>query len=312
MRLSRLPGRNRPPAGANTADTPALQAATAERRATGIGSASPLRVDTSRNERLDRFGEPIPLLGAEHGDNPTSPRSLAERIAEEGMRAEADNHPTSPRAPLRSVHAPGGSLAREAATTLPEVRVAGRMALTGAGLTAGGLNGGAIVGLFSALPPVEPISISLSAVASASDAAAAYGAHRRGGKLREIQANAPNYHCDHAGPEHAHLANDVLPYVIAQQDKRKMRKGRAAIPFIGAIGEGIRGVYMHFRKKRAGTLGVDRRAASEDLARHLVPHHCELAEDMTEALFGRRRMEAIRGMDPDAAADAIHSRLKSN
>jgi hypothetical protein len=195
---------------------------------------------------------------------------------------------------------------------MPQARVFGRTALTGAGMAVGGLNGGAMVGLISALPPVEPISIALTAVTSTADAAASYGAHRRGQKLRTVQENAASYRCDHPGSEHDRLARETLPYVIDQQDKRKMRKGRAAIPFVGSIGEGIRGVYMHFKKKKAGTLGVDRQAASEQLARHLVPHHCELAEEITDALFGTQRMEAIRGMDPDAAAQAINVRLKTN
>jgi hypothetical protein len=186
------------------------------------------------------------------------------------------------------------------------------MGLTGAGLTAGGLNGAAMVGMISAIPPVEPISIGLTAAASFSDAAASIGAHRRAGKLRTVQENAANFRCDHPGADHDRLANETLPYAIDQQDKRRARKGRAAIPVLGSIGEGVRGVWMHFKKKREGTLGVDRAQHSRRLAQHLVPHHCELAEEMGQALFGQRRMEAIRGMDPDAAAEAINARLKSN
>lgn len=267
--------------------------------------------------RLDRDGNPMDRLGAESPLGATSPRSLVETrpraLAFSGL-GDAPPPPglTSPRPPLETVHAPGTALNGHAATTMPEARVAARTGLTGAGLTAGALNGGAMVGLFSALPPVEPISISLSAVASASDAAAAYGAHRRGTKLREVQANAGNLACDHPGPGHERLRNETLPYMIEQQDKRKARKGRAAVPFVGAIGEGIRGVAAHFSKKKAGTLGVRRQAESQELARHLVPNNCELAEGMTEALFGRGRMEALRAMEPDDAAKAIATRLKTN
>lgn len=267
--------------------------------------------------RMNRAGEPMERLGAESPLGITSPRGLME----EGGRPRAfsglsdtppEAPPTSPRAPLESAHPRGGAMAGAAATLMPQARVAARTGMTGFGLAAGGLNGGAMVGVLGALPPVEPISFALSAAASASDAAAAYGAHRRGGKLREVQRNAMDYACDHPGPDHDRLVREVLPYAIDQQDKRMMRKGRAAVPFVGALGEGIRGVWTHFRKKRAGTLGVDREAASNHLARHLTPHHCGLAEDMTEALFGRRRMEALRGMDPDEASQAIMTRLKTN
>lgn len=266
--------------------------------------------------RVNRFGEPMPMLGAESPIGITSPKSLAEAARPRSFSGLSDTPPqplpTSPRAPLESVHAPGGTLAGQAATTLPEAKSAARLGLTGAGFSAGGLNGAAMIGMIPAMPPVEPISIALTAVASASDAAAAIGAHRRGEKLRTVQENIPNFRCDHPGAEHDRLAKETLPYAIGQQEKRRNRKGRSAIPVLGSMGEGIRGVWTHFSKKRKGTLGVDREAHSNALARHLVPHHCELAEEMGDALFGRQRMEALRGMDPDDAAKAIAARLKTN
>ena len=308
------------------------------RRNPAAGPSAPGRegnpIGTTQPQRFNRFGEQMPRTGAEphdtlgesdrvrpspqgSGELPpflvTSPRTYNQaRLEARRPAPDPGAHPTSPRAPLESIHPQGNRVAREAVTTMPTARVAGRIGLTVASVPASGLNGAAMTGLMAALPPVEPISISLMAVSSFADAAAAIGAHGRGNKLRSVQENADQLRCDHPGGEHEHLRNEVLPYAINQQDKRKMRKGRSAIPFVGAVGESIRGVWMHFKKKKAGTLGVERQAASEDLARHLVPHHCELAESMVEALFGHDRMQAIRGMDPDDAAKAIGKRLKSN
>lgn len=289
---------------------PGASAATAGNAELPPGEAAP-RI------RLNRFGEAMPMLGAESPLAPTSPRSLAEEPARHrAFSGLSDTFPepvpTSPRAPLRSVHPAGGSLAREAATTIPRAETAGRTALTAASMVAGGLNGGALAGVFSALPPVEPVSIALSAAASAVDAGAALRANRRGKDLRAVREHASDYACDHPGAGHDRVADEVLPYAIGQMDKRKARKGRAAIPFVGAIGEGIRGIWTHFRKRRAGTLGVERHAQSDALAEHLTTGNCGLAEAATGALFGSRRTEALRGMAPEDASRAIAARLKPN
>jgi hypothetical protein len=213
---------------------------------------------------------------------------------------------------LETIHPPGDAIAREAATTLPAAKNAGRIGLTGAGLTAGGMNTGATLGMFSAIPAVEPVSLALGTVASIVDLAASVGAGGRADKLRALEGSAGVCRCDHAGAEHDHLRREVLPYVIGQQEKRKRRKMRAAVPVVGALGEAARGIYMHYKKKGEGTLGVERRANSDALARHLTGSNCELAEGMVKALFGERRMGAIKGMEPERAADAIFRRLKTN
>lgn len=136
--------------------------------------------------------------------------------------------------------------------------------------------------------------------------------------LREIQAKY--IACEYAGCiplaataemtfDHATIGTTILSYIIDQKTEKAVKKG------VGAVGLGVlttlysigRAAY----KSAAGTKGKQRNFYAHVLARHLITHHCQLAEAIVAELLSEEEMRILKGEDSDVAGAAIADKMKS-
>jgi len=110
--------------------------------------------------------------------------------------------------------------------------------------------------------------------------------------------------------QHDMIANQVLPYVIYQKDRKFKRRAVGAIPIIGSI-ESIRGAGNYLYKRAKGTQGNLRHHAACWLAAHLVSFDCALVQAIVKELYSEPEMEWLKGQEYKTAIEHIERKLKS-
>lgn len=137
-------------------------------------------------------------------------------------------------------------------------------------------------------------------------------AHLEG--LRAILLHKDEYTCialpgapaDGRVTEHEYVANQILPYIISQKDKKLTRKK------IGTFGGGVfvslyQVGHAAFKKDR----GKLRSYYAHVLATHLITHNCGLADDIVAELYSEPECEVIKRMDSDRAGDLLMDKMRS-
>src|SRR5688572_24820035 len=81
---------------------------------------------------------------------------------------------------------------------------------------------------------------------------------------------------------HERIGANVLPYAVAQKDKKYVRKGIGAVPVLGSLPMKIHQAYRAATKEDKGML---RNQMAYELAVHLVTHNCGLAQGIVAELF---------------------------
>lgn len=252
---------------------------------------------TSAPPREDRYGNPIGPRERESDRNPWA-----------GLMETSSGDRT--RTPVESLHAAPGFLSRQAVTTLPESQTFGRKILSAGSGVITAINAQAPVHLAGAVSLGAPVMLPLAALPPIIHGVSARNAHSRVQKLRELRNDIAENKYPYEDKQ-GHLATHVLPYVIHQQEKRQSRKTVAAIPIVGGMIELGRSMVTHFKKDSAGTLHVERNAASETLAHRIATRDSGLAHDIVSALFNEEKTHSLMGMPVEKSSEAIYNRLST-
>ena len=134
--------------------------------------------------------------------------------------------------------------------------------------------------------------------------------------LKKIAARAGSYQCaglfDHGKDfdEHRTLIADVLPYILAQKQKKFGRRVAGAIP-VASEGEMIRAGFRKLYKKFKGSAGEDRWRAAAWLTRHLFTHNCGLVQAIVAELLSYEEMIYAQTMKWDKVMPVLKDKVKS-
>ncbi len=156
-------------------------------------------------------------------------------------------------------------------------------------------------------------SAALTAAQSAKHGISAYKTNTHIKNLQKIYADAAAYQCDDQKLEHSHVQNIILPYIIAQKEKKKIRRMGSAVPVIGSAIEQTRAKVKATYKWATGNLGKNRKLHAEQLARHHCNSRCDLTSAIIAELFGltKEEADAARLCHIQELAAVISIKLKS-
>lgn len=85
-------------------------------------------------------------------------------------------------------------------------------------------------------------------------------------------------------PEHAEIAEKVLPYIIAKKKNKRWRKAVRSAPIVGSV-ETVRAKLNWVKKKIDGSQGVNRKYYAHALAFHHCESDCTLTKAIIAELF---------------------------
>ncbi|MEM9828093.1 MAG: hypothetical protein AAF958_15990 [Planctomycetota bacterium] len=155
----------------------------------------------------------------------------------------------------------------------------------------------------------------LQVIGTVKNGRAAISSHRHAKGLQEIQSRASSlsHLCSGCSIVHDKIASEVLPYIIAQKQTKRFRRGVMATPGISLL-ESIRAVGKKGYKFCRGTLGVKRAQNAELLAKHLIEPSfgCVLVQEIVMELFDEAAMDwMLAACTTEVAAGLIAEKLKS-
>jgi hypothetical protein len=110
--------------------------------------------------------------------------------------------------------------------------------------------------------------------------------------------------------EHKCIAQDVLPYIIEQKNKKYHRKVVGAVPGVGLL-ETARAIGKKAYKAATGSLGIERNRSARWLARHLITHNCGLTQAIVAELYSFEEMLWMLDQEFDAVVKLLEDKLKS-
>lgn len=134
-------------------------------------------------------------------------------------------------------------------------------------------------------------SAALTVVQSTAHAVSAYKTNEHIKNLRAIYAEASSYGCQCQDHNHSHIQNTVLPYIIAQKEKKRVRRMGSAVPVLGSAIEQARAKARASYKWATGSLGKNRTLYAQQLAHHHTCG-CDLTSAIIAELFGLSKEEA--------------------
>jgi hypothetical protein len=154
---------------------------------------------------------------------------------------------------------------------------------------------------------------------AATSAVAAHKSRLHRNHLQAIADRVRAYACGPVDPtnaeglnrfEHECIANDVLPYIIEQKNKKFHRKVVGAVPGVGLL-ESARAIGKKAYKAATGTLGQERNRSARWLAKHLITHNCGLTQAIVAELYSFDEMLWLLEQDFPTVVRFLEDKLKS-
>ncbi len=137
--------------------------------------------------------------------------------------------------------------------------------------------------------------------------------HKHIQELEQIHAAVGSYACDKKGSlDHSHVANTVLPYIIAKKRAKRARKAFSTVPFAVSL-ETARAGLKATIKKATGRKGRNRKYHALVLARHHCTSNCALTAAIIKSLFwvDDGTVEDLRSENIEEVAAVLSTKMKS-
>jgi hypothetical protein len=111
-------------------------------------------------------------------------------------------------------------------------------------------------------------------------------------------------------PRHVVIEDHVLPYVIHQKAKKRIRKAVATVPLMGSI-EGVRAMLRKGNKLRKGIAGADRVKSAGWLAAHFLRCDCALSQAIIAELYSGEEMDWMKSQEYEEVKGYLADKMKS-
>lgn len=122
---------------------------------------------------------------------------------------------------------------------------------------------------------------------------------------RKMQKTATN------ARQHDIIANQILPYIISQKEKKKDKKAVGMVPAVGSSVNTLQSFWHNLKKRWDGTLGVKRNRAAQWLAYHFMSSHCPLADAIIDELLGAGSHTSFDRTEYSVLTEVLANKMKS-
>lgn len=109
---------------------------------------------------------------------------------------------------------------------------------------------------------------------------------------------------------HKCIAEEVLPYLIEQKNKKYHRKAVGAVPGL-SVAVTLRGATNNIYKRLRKTIGKERTYSAQMLAIHLIIHNCSITQAIVSELFSFEEMLWIKDQEYDDVVKLLEGKMKS-
>ena len=138
--------------------------------------------------------------------------------------------------------------------------------------------------------------------------------HKHIQELEQIHASVNSYSCNKkAGHDHNHVADTVLPYIIAKKRAKRARRAFSTVPFAVTLETARAGLKAGYKKFIAKSKGKARGYHALVLARHHCTSDCALTAAIIKSLFwvDDDTVEDLRSEKIEDVAAVLSTKMKS-